>query len=69
MDDTWCGRKLSMSILPCELVKLTLTSVCLVAALGIMFEGYDQGVMSGVNISPSYIVGNRPFPGERQGRS
>ncbi|OAL18311.1 hypothetical protein AYO20_11762 [Fonsecaea nubica] len=30
-------------------------AVCLVAGLGIMFEGYDQGVMSGVNISPSYI--------------
>ena len=26
------------------------------AGLGILFEGYDQGVMSGVNISPSYIV-------------
>ena len=30
--------------------------VCLVAGLGIVFEGYDQGVMSGVNISPSYSV-------------
>ncbi|KAF2092370.1 MFS monosaccharide transporter [Rhizodiscina lignyota] len=30
-------------------------AVCLVAGLGIVFEGYDQGVMSGVNISPSYI--------------
>lgn len=33
-----------------------LLSVCIVAGLGIVFEGYDQGVMSGVNISPSYIV-------------
>lgn len=29
--------------------------ISLVAGLGIIFEGYDQGVMSGVNISPSYI--------------
>ncbi|MCJ1304698.1 hypothetical protein MMC08_007511 [Hypocenomyce scalaris] len=30
-------------------------AIALVAGLGIVFEGYDQGVMSGVNISPSYI--------------
>ena len=30
-------------------------AVCLVGGLGIFFEGYDQGVMSGINISPSYI--------------
>ncbi|KAN0116906.1 general substrate transporter [Hyaloscypha variabilis] len=30
-------------------------AISLVAGLGIVFEGYDQGVMSGVNISPSYI--------------
>jgi len=35
--------------------KKMVAAVCLVAGLGIVFEGYDQGVMSGVNISPSYI--------------
>jgi len=35
--------------------KKAVAAVCLVAGLGIVFEGYDQGVMSGVNISPSYI--------------
>ena len=35
--------------------KHAVAAVCLVAGLGIVFEGYDQGVMSGVNISPSYI--------------
>ena len=35
--------------------KHAVSAVCLVAGLGIVFEGYDQGVMSGVNISPSYI--------------
>ena len=35
--------------------------ISLVAGLGIVFEGYDQGVMSGVNISPSYIVSSVLF--------
>ncbi|TKA65913.1 hypothetical protein B0A55_10491, partial [Friedmanniomyces simplex] len=35
--------------------KYAVAAVCLVGGLGIFFEGYDQGVMSGVNISPSYI--------------
>ncbi|KAK4955690.1 hypothetical protein LTR10_006629 [Elasticomyces elasticus] len=35
--------------------KYAVAAVCLVGGLGIFFEGYDQGVMSGVNISPSYV--------------
>ncbi|KAK3669859.1 hypothetical protein LTR78_010240 [Recurvomyces mirabilis] len=35
--------------------RTAVAAVCLVGGLGIFFEGYDQGVMSGVNISPSYI--------------
>lgn len=35
--------------------KYAVAAVCLVGGLGIFFEGYDQGVMSGVNISPNYI--------------
>ncbi|KAK0934427.1 hypothetical protein LTR29_014018 [Friedmanniomyces endolithicus] len=35
--------------------KYAVAAVCLVGGLGIFFEGYDQGVMSGVNIAPSYV--------------
>ncbi|KAK4901019.1 hypothetical protein LTR49_027372 [Elasticomyces elasticus] len=35
--------------------KYAVAAVCLVGGLGIFFEGYDQGIMSGINISPSYV--------------
>ena len=54
MEDTWSGRELEGRI-SMDLADSSLR-VCTVAGLGILFEGYDQGVMSGVNISPSYIV-------------